>query len=126
MRCKEGGERGEMARLWLYTVSNGVSRWESINIMGFFPLQSVVLTLTIVVVYYRLHGSYGALDGGNLSDALVDFTSGISEMIDLTVKNEMFQRHPEEKKELFDTLALELEDHALMCAAITVCSIKNE
>ena len=70
-----------------------------------------------------MHGSYGALDGGNLSDALVDFTSGISEMIDLTLKNEMFQRHPEEKKELFDTLALELEDHALMCAAITVCSI---
>ena len=68
---------------------------------------------------FRLHGSYGALDGGNLSDALVDFTSGISEMIDLTLKNEQFSRHPEQKKELFDTLAQELEDHALMCAAIT-------
>jgi len=69
--------------------------------------------------YAKLHGSYGALDGGNLSDALVDFTSGISEMVDLTLKNETFQRHPEQKKELFDTLAHELDDHALMCAAIT-------
>jgi hypothetical protein len=31
----------------------------------------------------RLHGCYAVLDGGNLSDALVDFTSGVSEVIDL-------------------------------------------
>ena len=48
-------------------------------------------------------------------------TSGIlSEMIDLRAKNEVFQHYPERKKELFETLLQELEDHALMCAAITV------
>ena len=44
----------------------------------------------------------------------------ISEMIDLRAKNEVFQHYPERKKELFETLLQELEDHALMCAAITV------
>ena len=31
----------------------------------------------------RLHGSYECLDGGNLSDALVDFTGGVAELIQL-------------------------------------------
>jgi len=72
--------------------------------------------------YAKLHGGYATLDGGNLSDALVDFTSGVSEMIDLRVKAETFQQNPEEKKKLFDTLAHELDEHALMCAAITANS----
>lgn len=32
----------------------------------------------------RLAGCYQALDGGNTADALVDFTGGVSEPIDLT------------------------------------------
>ena len=52
---------------------------------------------------------------------IVIMTSGIfSEMIDLRAKYEVFQHYPERKKELFETLLQELEDHALMCAAITV------
>ena len=78
--------------------------------------ENVILKIT----QCRLHGGYATLDGGNLSDALVDFTSGVSEMIDLRIKAETFQRHPDQKKVLFETLQQELEDHALMCAAITV------
>ena len=61
------------------------------------------------------------LDGGNLSDALVDFTSGVSEVIDLEAKSSVL-RNPEseEKKVLFKTMVHEIEDHALMCAAIKV------
>ena len=61
------------------------------------------------------------LDGGNLSDALVDFTSGVSEVIDLEAKSSVL-RNPEseEKKVLFKTMGHEIEDHALMCAAIKV------
>ena len=31
--------------------------------------------------YAKLHGSYEALDDGNLSDALVDFTGGVRRLI---------------------------------------------
>ena len=35
------------------------------------------------MIHIRLHGSYECLDGGNLSDALVDFTGGVAELIQL-------------------------------------------
>ena len=35
------------------------------------------------VTVFRLHGSYEALDSGNLADALVDFTGGVSELLAL-------------------------------------------
>ena len=61
------------------------------------------------------------LDGGNLSDALVDFTSGVSEVVDLEAKSSILRSaDSEEKKSLFKTLTNEIEDHALMCAAIKV------
>ena len=61
------------------------------------------------------------LDGGNLSDALVDFTSGISEVIDFDAKSSVL-RSPEspEKKDLFKMMTDDIVDHALMCAAIKV------
>ena len=34
-------------------------------------------------LFCRINGSYEALDGGNLSDALVDFTGGVSELVSL-------------------------------------------
>ena len=61
------------------------------------------------------------LDGGNLSDALVDFTSGVSEVIDLEAKSAILRTaESEQKKALFKTMGNEIEDHALMCAAIRV------
>lgn len=69
--------------------------------------------------YAKLHGCYAVLDGGNLSDALVDFTSGISEVIDFDAKSSAL-RSPEspEKKDLFKMMTDDIVDHALMCAAI--------
>lgn len=34
--------------------------------------------------YAKLHGSYDALDGGSTADAMVDFTGGVCEQIDMT------------------------------------------
>ena len=72
-------------------------------------------------MFLRLHGCYAVLDGGNLSDALVDFTSGVSEVIDLEAKSAVLRSaESDEKKALFRTMTNEIEDHALMCAAIKV------
>ena len=70
------------------------------------------------LLFYRLCGSYGAMDGGNLCDALVDFTSGLAEMILL---KEGYRDEPK-KSELRKTMLRECEDHALMCCAIAVSS----
>ena len=67
---------------------------------------------------FRLHGCYAVLDGGNLSDALVDFTSGVSEVIDLNTIISQLRGDADAKKAFFDTMQKELEDHALMCCAI--------
>lgn len=68
--------------------------------------------------YAKLHGCYAVLDGGNLSDALVDFTSGVSEVIDLNTIISQLRGDPDAKKAFFNTMEKELEDHALMCCAI--------
>ncbi|XP_068228201.1 calpain-5-like isoform X4 [Palaemon carinicauda] len=67
--------------------------------------------------YAKLHGSYEALEGGNLSDALVDLTSGVSAHLDLTVGG--YTDDFEKKKQLFKMMAKEMTEHALMCCAIT-------
>lgn len=57
-----------------------------------------VVDLTLPI---RLYGCYEALDGGNTADALVDFTGGVSEPMDLeegqyatdeAARNELFER----------------------------------
>ena len=64
------------------------------------------------------------LDGGNLSDALVDFTSGVSEVIDLNSMISDLRVDKEARKAFFNTLQKEMEDHALMCCAIQVLFLK--
>lgn len=50
---------------------------------------------------FRVYGCYEALDGGNTADALVDFTGGVSEPVDLlegqmatdeVARNQLFER----------------------------------
>ncbi len=66
----------------------------------------------------RLHGNYEVLDGGNLGDALVDFTSGVSQYISL--KDDYRNDDEDKKKALFKMMTAEIEDHSLMCCAISV------
>ncbi|UYV65160.1 K02A2.6-like [Cordylochernes scorpioides] len=63
----------------------------------------------------RLSGCYEYLEGGNLTDALVDFTGGISQSI--FVRKYVPQNYPA----LFRNLQRYMEKHALMC-----CAIDNE
>ena len=58
----------------------------------------------------RIHGSYEALDGGNLSDALVDFTGGVSELVSLENDGGLKLFEEEEKKnELYNRVFQEVE-----------------
>ncbi|XP_045614079.1 calpain-5 isoform X2 [Procambarus clarkii] len=70
--------------------------------------------------YAKLHGSYEALEGGNLSDALVDLTSGVSAHLDLTVGG--YTDDFEKRKQLFKMMTKEMSEHALMCCAISAHS----
>ncbi|XP_045132951.1 calpain-5-like isoform X5 [Portunus trituberculatus] len=67
--------------------------------------------------YAKLYGSYEALEGGNLSDALVDLTSGVSAHLDLTIGG--YVDDFEKRKQLFKMMSKEMSEHSLMCCAIT-------
>lgn len=67
--------------------------------------------------YAKLYGSYEALEGGNLSDALVDLTSGVSAHLDLTIGG--YVDDFEKRKQLFKMMSKEMAEHSLMCCAIT-------
>ena len=58
----------------------------------------------------RLHGSYEALDAGNLSDALVDFTGGVSELIALEADNgvRVYEADEDKRLELLSRLEQEV------------------
>ncbi|KAL7632549.1 UNVERIFIED_CONTAM: hypothetical protein RMT77_017116 [Armadillidium vulgare] len=67
--------------------------------------------------YAKLHGSYEALEGGNLSDALVDLTSGVSAHLELTTGG--YVDDFEKRKQLFKMMQKEHSEHALMCCTIS-------
>jgi calpain-5 len=67
---------------------------------------------------YRLFGCYECLDGGDLGEALEDFTGGVSEqmnMADIGVVD-----NAEEMNKFFDRLKKEVERKSLLAASIPV------
>ncbi|XP_057301622.1 calpain-5-like [Hydractinia symbiolongicarpus] len=70
--------------------------------------------------YAKLAGSYEALEAGNPADALVDFTGGVSETIDLVKGN--YINDLEKRKLLHQKLVKLMERNALSSASIKVTS----
>ncbi|KAG8430384.1 hypothetical protein GDO86_017901, partial [Hymenochirus boettgeri] len=65
--------------------------------------------------YAKLNGSYEALDGGSTAEALIDFTGGISEPVDLLDEN---LRSEDERKKLFKALIKAHSRASLLSASI--------
>ncbi|KAJ9594825.1 hypothetical protein L9F63_013862, partial [Diploptera punctata] len=70
--------------------------------------------------YAKLHGSYEALEDGHLADALVDFTGGVSETVDLKAND--YNEQEERRAQLFEKLVDEIRDHSVMCSVISISS----
>ncbi|KAL8625593.1 hypothetical protein ACOMHN_014681 [Nucella lapillus] len=70
--------------------------------------------------YAKLFGNYEALDGGELSEALEDFTGGVSDTLDL-LKMEVAAK-PEERVSLFARMEKEMDRRSLMAASIPAAS----
>jgi hypothetical protein len=71
-----------------------------------------------MMVSHRLHGSYDALREGHLCDALVDFTGGVSEVVDLQAGG--YADSEDKRASLLETLQTELADHSIMCFTVVV------
>ena len=66
-----------------------------------------------------MFGNYEALDGGELSEALEDFTGGVSDTLDM-IKMELAAKS-EERVALFARMQKEMDRKSLMAASIPVC-----
>ena len=66
----------------------------------------------------RISGCYENLDGGNTADALVDFTGGVAEQINLA--EEAFRTDQAKKKELHAQMKKYSDRRFLMSASIKV------
>ncbi|KAM9836456.1 calpain-5 [Aulostomus maculatus] len=66
--------------------------------------------------YAKLNGCYEALEGGNTTEALIDFTGGVSEP--LSLDQEALRLHSDLRRGLFQTLAKAHEHKALITCSI--------
>lgn len=67
----------------------------------------------------RLFGCYECLDGGDLGEALEDFTGGVSEQLNLADIGVV--DNPEEQNKFFERLKKEVDRKSLLAASIPVC-----
>ena len=65
---------------------------------------------SIVLKHYRLNGSYSALKGGSASEAMEDFTGGVSELVELH----------KEQKNIFDLIKKSISKMCMLSCAIEV------
>ncbi|XP_028419875.1 calpain-5 [Perca flavescens] len=66
--------------------------------------------------YAKLNGCYEALEGGNTTEALIDFTGGVSEP--LSLDREALSQHGDQRRAFFQTLAYAHERKALITCSI--------
>ncbi|XP_049424407.1 calpain-5-like [Epinephelus fuscoguttatus] len=66
--------------------------------------------------YAKLNGCYEALEGGNTTEALIDFTGGVSEP--LSLDREALSLHSDQRRVLFQTLTKAHERKALITCSI--------
>ncbi|KAK1890164.1 Calpain-5 [Dissostichus eleginoides] len=66
--------------------------------------------------YAKLNGCYEALEGGNTTEALIDFTGGVSEP--LSLDREALSQHSDQRRAFFQTLAKAHERKALITCSI--------
>lgn len=66
-------------------------------------------------------GSYEALEAGNTGDALVDFTGGVCESINL--KDGGYSQDTEKRQGLFKSMERAMREKSLISASIRVCSL---
>ncbi|XP_047426695.1 calpain-5-like [Mugil cephalus] len=67
--------------------------------------------------YAKLNGCYEALEGGNTAEALIDFTGGVSEPLNLD--HEALSVHSDQRRAFFQRLAKVHE-----CKSLITCSIR--
>ncbi|KAK3699441.1 hypothetical protein QZH41_018607, partial [Actinostola sp. cb2023] len=73
--------------------------------------------------YAKMAGTYEALEAGNTGDALVDFTGGVGEAINL--REGGYANDSEKRVQLFKTMQKGMKDKSLMSASIKI-SNRNE
>ena len=70
--------------------------------------------------FHRLAGSYEALSGGQTGDALVDFTGGVNEAID--IREGGYQSDEAKQQELFLKMEHGHSHRSLISCSIQVCA----
>ena len=71
----------------------------------------------------RLYGCYEALDGGELAEALEDFTGGVAESFDISAED--YVQDADKREQFFEWTTWSLDNGSLICVAIPVGHIPD-